>query len=61
MNGYEATRKIKADHPDIPIIAITAYAMSEDESKSLAAGCDMYISKPIRPHKLLEVLEGLMS
>jgi PAS domain S-box-containing protein len=61
MNGYEATRKIKADHPDIPVIAITAYAMSEDESKSLAAGCDMYISKPIRPHKLLEVLEGLLS
>ena len=57
MNGYEATRKIKSFRKELPIISITAYAMSEDESKSLAAGCDMYISKPIRPKNLLALLD----
>ncbi|MCD4664587.1 MAG: tetratricopeptide repeat protein [Bacteroidales bacterium] len=57
MNGYEATRKIKSFRKDLPIISITAYAMSEDESKSLEAGCDMYISKPISPGNLLALLD----
>ena len=56
MDGYEATRLIKSFRKDLPIISITAFAMSEDESKSLEAGCDMYISKPIRPGKILTLL-----
>ncbi len=53
--GLELTRKIRssAHHSDVPIIAQTAYAMSEDARKSLDAGCDDYISKPIDKKKLL--------
>jgi PAS domain S-box-containing protein len=58
MNGYDATRHIKSIHPELPVIAITAYAMSEDEAKSLEAGCDLYLSKPIKPSRLLEIIEG---
>jgi CheY-like chemotaxis protein len=61
MNGYDATRNIKSIKPDLPIIAITAYAMSEDEEKSLEAGCDRYISKPIRPARLLELIDEYIS
>ncbi|OQX79243.1 MAG: hypothetical protein B6D61_03900 [Bacteroidetes bacterium 4484_249] len=61
MNGYEATRKIKSFKPKLPIVSITAYAMSEDESKSIEAGCDMYISKPIRPAKLLSLINGFFT
>lgn len=56
LNGYDATRQIKMLKPKLPIISITAYAMTEDETKSLEAGCDMYISKPIRPSNLLTLL-----
>ena len=47
MNGYEATRKIKQEHPAIPIIAQTANAMEGDRDKALEAGCNDYITKPI--------------
>ena len=53
IDGLEATRQIKLINPDIPIIAITAYAMSGDEERVLAAGCDGYLSKPISKEKLL--------
>lgn len=55
MDGYEATRRIRADPAmkDIPIIAVTSYALSGDESKALAAGCDAYITKPYSPRQLL--------
>jgi two-component system cell cycle response regulator DivK len=55
MDGYEATRRIKAD-PDlkaIPIIVITSYALSGDEEKARAAGCDDYVTKPYSPRQLL--------
>lgn len=61
MNGYDATRQIKKINNKIPIVAITAYAMSEDEAKSLKAGCDKYLSKPIRPLRLLELIDELLS
>jgi two-component system cell cycle response regulator DivK len=55
LDGYEATRRIKAD-PDlraIPIIVVTSYALSGDEEKARAAGCDGYLPKPYSPRKLL--------
>ncbi|MCB2219364.1 MAG: tetratricopeptide repeat protein [Bacteroidetes bacterium] len=61
MNGYDATRMIKSINPKLPVISVTAYAMSEDEAKSLQAGCDLYMSKPIRPKRLLSVLDDFLS
>ena len=56
LNGLEATVEIKKNFPDLPIIAQTAYAMEEDEEASLQAGCNDYISKPIRPENLLTIM-----
>ena len=55
MDGYEATRRIKAN-PElkgIPIIVVTSYALSGDEAKARAAGCDAYVTKPYSPRQLL--------
>jgi CheY-like chemotaxis protein len=57
MDGLEATREIKAFRPDLPIIAITAYAMSGDEQKALNAGCDDYLAKPVSMKSLVAKLE----
>ena len=59
MNGYEATREIKKFRPDLPIIAQTAYVMTEDRKKALDAGCDEYLSKPINAHELETIIEQL--
>ena len=61
LNGYDATKQIKAFKPKLPVVSITAFAMSEDESKSLSAGCDLYISKPVRPAKLLSLLNDFLN
>ncbi len=55
MDGYEATRRIKADPAlkSIPIIAVTSYALSGEEAKARAAGCDDYVPKPYSPRHLL--------
>ena len=62
LDGYEATRRIKADPAlrHIPIIAVTSYALSGDESKARAAGCDAYIAKPFSPRLLLAKVRELM-
>jgi PAS domain S-box-containing protein len=57
IDGLEATRQIKLLNSAVPIIAITAYAMSGDEDRVLAAGCDGYLSKPISKSILLKKLE----
>ena len=57
MNGIEATKKIKERWHDLPIIAQTAFASKEDEKRSLKAGCDDYISKPIDYELLLGKIE----
>ena len=55
IDGYEATRRIKADPAlrHIPIIAVTSYALSGDEVKAREAGCDAYVTKPFSPRALL--------
>ena len=55
IDGYEATRRIKANPATqhIPIIAVTSYAMSGDEAKAREAGCDGYVAKPYDPMALL--------
>ena len=55
VDGYEATRRIRAvpELAKVPIIAVTSYALSGDEAKTRAAGCDGYIAKPFSPRQLL--------
>jgi PAS domain S-box-containing protein len=60
LNGYEATRKIKEMRPELPVIAQTAFAFSDDLQKALEAGCDDYIAKPILKEYLLEKLDHFM-
>jgi CheY-like chemotaxis protein len=65
MDGLEATRLIRASEQStrrhLPILAVTAYAMKEDEAKCLAAGADGYVSKPIRPEQLLSAIDRFWS
>ncbi len=63
LDGYEATRRIKADPAlrSIPIIAITSYALSGDEQKARAAGCDDYVPKPYSPRQLLAKIRQHLS
>lgn len=56
MDGYEATQIIRKVHKNLPIIAQTAYALKGEREKSLAAGCDNYISKPIDSREMLAML-----
>jgi len=55
IDGYEVTRRIKADPmlAAIPIIAVTSYALTGDDEKARAAGCDDYVAKPFSPRQLL--------
>ena len=55
LDGYEATRRLKADPnlKNIPVVVITSYAMSGDEEKARAAGCDAYVAKPYSPRALM--------
>ena len=62
MDGYEATRAIRAwereqGRPRTPVLALTAHALKEDEGKSLAAGCDGHLTKPIKKRELLAAVE----
>jgi two-component system, cell cycle response regulator DivK len=63
MDGYEATRRIKADPAlrSIPIIAVTSYALSGEEQKARAAGCDEYVPKPYSPRQLLAKIRQYLS
>lgn len=56
MNGIEATQQIKSFRKDLPIIAVTAFALAGDEHRFLEAGCDDYISKPFAAKKLIELV-----
>jgi CheY-like chemotaxis protein len=63
MDGYEATRQLKTDPKthDIPIVALTAYAMGGDLEKTLKAGCDDYASKPVDMEPLLEKMRAQLN
>jgi len=56
MNGYEATQILKKQYPNLPIVAQTAFAMSDDREKAMDAGCDDYLAKPIKSKDLLSVV-----
>jgi CheY-like chemotaxis protein len=57
MNGLEATRIIHGFRPDLPVVAVTAYAQTGDEHRCRAAGCDDYLAKPVKKEKLLLLLQ----
>lgn len=60
MDGVEATKKIKENHPDLPIVALTANAFESDRRTMLDAGCDEFLSKPVSSEKCLATIEGLI-
>ena len=62
IDGYEATRLIKADPAlrSIPIFAVTSYALSGDEAKSRAAGCDGYLAKPFSLQQVLDAVQNFL-
>lgn len=63
LDGWEATRRLKAspETAAIPVIALTAHAMSSDRDRALQAGCDDYDTKPVELPRLLEKIEALLT
>ncbi|AIE84572.1 response regulator [Fimbriimonas ginsengisoli] len=63
LDGWEVTRRLKANPltQRIPVIALTAHAMSSDRDKAMEAGCDDYDTKPVELPRLLEKIEALLT
>ncbi len=63
IDGLEATRRLKSDPSTagIPVVAVTAHAMPEDEARILAAGCQAYLAKPLRFAEFISVVRSLLS
>ncbi|MDI9633426.1 MAG: response regulator [Methanolinea sp.] len=62
MSGYDTAREMRSrpDLGDIPIVALTSYAMVGDREKALAAGCNGYIEKPINPMTFADQIDGYL-
>jgi len=60
MNGYDATKQIKLIRPDLPVIAQTAFTSKEDRDRAKRAGCDRFITKPVKKSELLEMMKELL-
>ncbi|MCP4005992.1 MAG: response regulator [bacterium] len=62
VDGWEVARRLKTDASTsgIPIIALTAHAMTGDRQRAIDAGCDEYDTKPVEMKRLLEKIEGLL-
>ncbi len=60
MNGLEATRQMKAEFPDLPVVAITANAFDSDRQQAMEAGCEAFLSKPVSAMQCLGVLKGIL-
>jgi two-component system cell cycle response regulator DivK len=62
VDGFTLVRQLKADPAvqEIPVLAVTAYARSEDRTRALAAGCDGYLAKPLTPRMLREAVRRLL-
>jgi len=61
MNGYQATGILRKQQIKTPIIALTANALQGDREKCLVAGCDDYLSKPVKAEELAQILEKYLS
>jgi two-component system cell cycle response regulator DivK len=63
MDGYQLTRCLKADPAtaDIPVVAVTAHALTGEESRARAAGCAAYLAKPVSRDSLLATLRGFLA
>lgn len=62
LDGYQAAQLIRerAGYAELPIVAVTGYAMSEEKASAIAAGCNDYLTKPFRQSELLEVVARLL-
>jgi len=56
MDGIEATKAIKAEHPEIPVLALTANAYESDKENAFNAGCDDFIAKPVNCKETLDIV-----
>jgi two-component system, cell cycle response regulator DivK len=60
LDGYEATRRIRAVMPTLPIVGLSSYAMAGDAEKAIAAGCSDYMTKPIDEDVLLKKIKDYL-
>ena len=62
IDGWEATRRLKADErtAHIPIVALTAHALASDRERAREVGCDGYLAKPIEPRRVVEEIQRIL-
>lgn len=62
LDGYRTTQLIRArpDYTNVPIVAVTAYALNDENEAALQIGCNEYLTKPFKPRQLLEVVDRLL-